>query len=347
MTQDMPMVEPASKPFDGDTEFQRSQALDVLVESVSHLTRTGGRPPTASEVRLEMKRRTYNGFSPEALGYVRFRDFLAAAESTEIIRIDRQRKGDVAITLPSEQLAEVASPQLRSDIWKAFTDWNPEVIRYYDLEESRAIMLPREPAPLEPERYGSLRGRIANHPDLFIEIFPISQQAQLDWMAEHVQSVPSVEVQGMLQNALHEPKPAKNYVSVLRKFPELLAEWHSHLRERVYAEVMKWRDNNPRLSALDLIRPEIQHAGLPNASATSQSNTRADDRLRGISLLTLRRLAADRYADRPLFAFPSPTAQEYPVKPSSLRHMLHRAIDRMPESELKKLIIPIGYLFEE
>src|SRR5690349_15840884 len=108
------------------------QAYGVLASAVGMLSR-GDRPPTASEVRLEMKRLTYGGFSPKAFGFKRFRDFLDGAEAAGYVAVDKDREGDVAVVLPRELPGSqgINAPPVRSDLWKAFVDWSPRLARYF------------------------------------------------------------------------------------------------------------------------------------------------------------------------------------------------------------------------
>ena len=77
----------------------KSQAFSVLVDAVRELGEAGT-VPTASQVRLAMKRRTYGGFDPGKLGYKRFRDFLSEAASENLIDLDEDRPGDGAALRP-------------------------------------------------------------------------------------------------------------------------------------------------------------------------------------------------------------------------------------------------------
>src|SRR5262249_61737654 len=75
---------------------RRIQAFNVLGGAVEALASRLRRWPTASEVRLEIKRQTYGGFTPSILGYKRFRDFLVDASDLGYIEIDKERSGDFA-----------------------------------------------------------------------------------------------------------------------------------------------------------------------------------------------------------------------------------------------------------
>ena len=320
-----------SAPENSQRSHERRAAFKVLTDAVAALVRPTGSPATGSAVRLEMKRRTYDGFSPKSLGYGRFRDFLDDAEDQGFIRVDRERPGDVAVTVAGSTFPEGNSgPMMRSDLWKAFSDWNARLSRFYDLREGRVHMIPAEPAPLEPSRYAECREKLRLDPENFVEIKPVSRQQQLEWMRDFTHIVPDGEVSLLLSESLRGEHPAKYFVAVLRTSPKLLSLWHSMLRERIYAEVRKWQDSDPRLTEV-----RIDRAGGPEdanvASAGESEGTSAWGKSEQPTAVQTVRFLPHRTRNGS----------------SILRDRLHEAIDRMPEAELRKISIPIGYLFEE
>src|SRR4051812_39505103 len=97
----------------------RTQAFNVLTQAVRESTRPG-HVPRASQVRLTMKRLTYDGFDPTALGFGRFRDFLVAAQSAGIVSL-RDRPGDIEVLLANheEPTPETGHTRVRRAIWRA------------------------------------------------------------------------------------------------------------------------------------------------------------------------------------------------------------------------------------
>jgi hypothetical protein len=259
-----------------------------------------------------MRDRTYGGFKPSRLGYKRFRDLLVDAESRGLISVDRTRRGDVAVSLPSGGTAVAApAPAIRSDLWKIFIDWKIGQLRYYDIELDKALMVPEERAPLEPDKFGEMRARLEHDPNNFIPITPIAQHTQLGWMRQFADTMPDVELKTTLQAALIGYRPAKMFVAVLKEVPTELHRWHHELQQRVRAEIEKWRDSVSARKFVDIDEKiDIEKTG-PARSAKS----------RGLSSQS--------------------------NSPVGIRALLHSAIDRMPLEELKALRIPVGFLIEE
>ncbi|UWE13065.1 UPF0158 family protein [Actinacidiphila bryophytorum] len=321
---------------------ERIAAFDVLIEAIASLSQAGSLPVTGSAVRLEMGRLTYGGFDPKRVGYKRFRDFLDDAEGRGHVEIDRDRPGDVAVAIPGSSPEAGFTSRMRSDLWKAFSDWNPRTSRFYDLNEDRVVTLPTEPAPLEPTRYTEIRKRISENSSGFVEIKSISRQKQLDWMRDFALLVTDPEVSRVLTEALKSDHPARYFVVVLRSFPSLLNRWHNTLRERVYAEVLKWRDSDSRLATVQIDQMD---------SSASPPPTQLREEPVGLAGTAGRRVVegTQKHAhdlDVVQF-FASQTPGKVAQSRSPLRQRLHEAIERMPESELRKISIPVGYLFED
>ncbi|MER6060635.1 hypothetical protein ABT167_05385 [Streptomyces sp. NPDC001792] len=324
-------------------DADRRKAFDVLVDSVSSLYEFASSRPTASEVRLEMKRRTYGGFDPKKLGYRRFRDFLNDAETEGLIGIDHLRQGDVSLYLPTEAEGSSAPVAIRQDLWNAFVNWNTSFSRYYDLEKEEAVLVPRDPAPLEPVRYVEFRQRLTRNPDSFIEIHPVSRETQIEWMRDFSARVRSGELKELLNAALVGPKAAKGFAAVLRSIPEVQVEWHRSLSNRVYGEILKWKEAHERLASLEIESTKAGDAvSVVSGSFPHAERVSGDGPERGQAADVAHLLALQRSSKVPSLA-----VGRKKDTVGDLRLRLHLAIDRMPESELRKISIPVGYLFEE
>jgi len=112
------------------SEQLKTEAFGVLAKAVEGLTTASARNPTASEVRLEMKRRTHGGFDPKLVGFKRFREFLTAAADAGFVTLDTTRLGDVAVGRAEDSTVSSAHENfVRPDLWRAFIDWDLERLR--------------------------------------------------------------------------------------------------------------------------------------------------------------------------------------------------------------------------
>ncbi|MFE2599973.1 UPF0158 family protein [Streptomyces sp. NPDC059396] len=332
---------PASNASSDVQAEEKAAAFNVLADAIASLSQAGASPVTGSAVRLEMGRRTYGGFDPKRVGYKRFRDFLDDAEARGYVEIDRDRPGDVSVAIPGVSAEADSTARMRSGLWKAFADWNPRTSRFYVLNEDRVVTLPTEPAPLEPTRYAELRTKISENPSAFVEIKPISRQQQLDWMRDFALLVTDPEVSRVLTEALKSEHPARYFVVILRSFPNLLNRWHNTLRERVYTEALKWRDSDSRLTSVQI--DQVPLSAQPAVSQQPEEVVAAR-----VSNRRVAEIPQKHTHDRDVVQFFTGQASKSVVYAgTTLRQRLHEAIERMPESELRKICIPVGYLFEE
>src|SRR5215475_2121389 len=221
---------------------RRTQAFKVLVGAVEALASRLSRWPTASEVRLEIKRQTYGGFDSSGLGYKRFRDFLVDASDRGYIEVDTERSGDFAISVPiGRQDAAEAERPVRPDLWKAFVDWTPDLLRFYDLQNDQAVMIPEKPAPFEPERFRVFRDRLKSEPEAFVPIKVIAVHEQLTWMKRFAADVSDPGLRKLLDAAFENEKPVKSFLTVLRAAaPDQLQRWYGVLRQEVRRVIEQW-----------------------------------------------------------------------------------------------------------
>lgn len=345
---------------------QRTEAFKVLVNAVNILSRPG-RLPTASEVRLAMRDLTYGGFSLKDLDYKRFRDFLRAAEEAGFVHLDDTRPGDVSVTTADVQAAKAATtaPAIRADLWKAFVDWNAKLSRWYDVTGDRAVMIPSEPASLEPQAYQELRQGISDNPERFIRIDPIPIRTQLSWMNKFATERADEGVRELLVDALSTPRPFKAFTTLLRRMPVEQQAWRIEFANKVREEVTHWRDssdvpNDIQIDQKATIAQVASDSPVENSLQSGQ-RVRTENFPLTTALLHLSHAKADRHLASWWATLASTTQSRHTVdsqgnqdmtgsrnrREAELRQRLHAAIDRMPLEQLHELKIPIGYLFGE
>lgn len=310
----------------------RRDAFTVLQRALRELLREEGGPPTASGLRLRMGALTHGGFKLKALGYSRFRDLLADAEAQDLIVLDSARQGDVAVKLPEKVAGDKGTPYLRSDLWKAIVDWNPRTARVWDRETERALMLPREPVLLEPERFARIRELMSSEPDRFISIPHLTVLDQLQLLKGlAAQSDLGLGTRFALDGAFNSTRPMKSALEILKADNlDFATAWTNLLRGEALTIAEKWKADTPALADVNLFptSPVPPVKEMPHAHASSRTDTSA-------------------------VKSPVPQADlgGYVLGPymteSDLRSLIHRAIDRMSSHELHALAIPLGYLLPE
>ncbi|HEX8079273.1 MAG TPA: UPF0158 family protein [Jatrophihabitans sp.] len=329
------------------------EALEVLPKAVSSLS-SSERAPTASEVRLAMGRFTYGGFTPARVGCKRFRDFLAIAEDRGMITLDDSRQGDIAVRLigDSQPSSAQAERRIRSDLWRALTDWTPNLSRYYDKEQDRFLWFPTEAVPLEPERSAASRASVAAEPTRYVPVSAIPIHQQLEWMREFATKVGDDKLRELLLAALQTARPEKVFLALLHGIPDYQARFARFRNSLVRAEAEKWQQQQEPPITVNIDSSEGEGT-LPSAD---QSNDRIAIPLISSSLRETYETLLTAYLRQKTTPHvgttdesgSSPHSEKMPNEQvSGLRSALHRAIDRMPISELQRLAIPAGYFFEE
>ncbi len=331
---------------------QRDQAFQVLSTSTIALTTDNQAYPTASQVRLEMKRRTYGGFDPKGMGYTRFRDFLEDAANQGHVKLDGSRQGDILVLPPHVASALEIQVPIRRDVWKAFVDWTPDRLRYFDLEKQRVVVIPSHPVPLEPARFAEIREHQSQRPDEFVEILPITVHKQTTWMSEWAATVPSRQFRTILETALSDSRPIKTFNLALKSFPSSYsAEWRRVFEQKVRAEIEHWAATAPagvsilRESAAGLASSEDASANpieIPPSAIPMHGNPQF-----AVSWPSLSPLATSAWHINVIGGSTNDVHRKLPDPESDLRNRVHAAIDRMSIDEIRKLSIPVGYLFED
>lgn len=330
---------------DGRAEEDLGVALRLLGESVNSLQGHLLRLPTASEVRLDLKQATYGGFDPKALGFKRFRDFLLEAQRRGYVVLDSTRAGDIAVGGPGDETGPNVTPTIRRDLWKAVTDWRPDLDHFFDLESDRVVSIPKEERPLEPERIRDLRSRVPMESDRYLKIPSLPWARQSTIMREFASS-PGLkpDLRKLLIAALDQDKPSRSWQAVLRIDSAAYAAWQRFLKTRVDDHLSSWRRDSPPAARITMerrIRPETD-AG----SRSAKQETPSTD------LSVLLRVAASANRDdesREVHRVSRLTVAERhdSMGERQLRLMAHRAIDQMSVEELRRLEIPLGYVFPE
>jgi hypothetical protein len=300
-------------------EAARSEAFALLGTVVTE-NYTVGRRSYGASLKPELKRRTADGFDERELGFASFSDFLlaAAASPAQAIEVHKAPKGpDYEVTpagkgpLAADE-ARVATrgqraPRMRGDVWACFVDWRQGWTRVYHRGTDRAVMFPSEPTPLEKSDIAETRRRYHETKGEYVEIQPIPFETQVGWMREFAGQVQDGAAREVLLFAVGRDRPAREFTDALLGKPELLRDWRARRLALVTETVRAWMSEH-----------EL-HFELTQRPAPPPSRRYA-------AALPLEAGIGSR---------------------SKVRDLLHDAIERMPESELLKLAIPIEYLVAE
>lgn len=303
------------------TELSPAQkAAFDLVRSVAEDWLTEGRRAYGASLKPELQKRTLGSFNEVSLGFTSFKHFLLAAESQGLVELHPAPRGPdlqvvpkgrepLPIDTPTRDAVPLgARPGVREDLWSAWIDWNPGVVRYYDRGHDRAHRLPSYESPLDSDEIKALRSEIAASPERFIEIAPVTFDEQVAWMKEFADQQPA-GIRAQLMSALESPRPARDFTAAVRERQHAAQMWAAERVRRVTERIKQFQKEHD--VEFPIVRPERSPAGDASGSDSREVEGRA--------------LAID--AD-------------------TLRSRLHKAIDDMPVADLLSLKIPLGHLFE-
>lgn len=237
-------------PEDGPPAAGAAQAL--LQDAVERIL-AQRRRPTAAAVALMMKR---DGFSHTAVGHATFRAFLRSAEQAGAVRLVLPSPGgggDVEVRPASERpcepaerpdgaMADPARPALplRPDLWHAFVDWTPGLLRAVDRETGKALVVSEAPSPAEPGETAAARRLINDSPDKYLPVAPIGRDLQASWMAEFVGALGPSPERDLLAAALRQERPLAAFAAAVRSMPALGDAWRAELTGRVARVIQEW-----------------------------------------------------------------------------------------------------------
>jgi len=267
-------------------------------------------------------------FDEGALGFQSFRAFLVAAEQANRVILRPASTGpDLDVYLPGEQAPAAQRPaevrpvlEIRPDLWKNFVEWTPGWIRVYDRQVDSAVRFPEKEVSGDDPAYLRLREQYRSQPDRFVPITPIDFQTTLSWMQEFTRSFPDGPTRAVLEAALQERLPLREFTNAIRHL-SLYGEWNAFRSDRVRKIIVEWARRHDldidvdTISAGESPGAAPAHPGLDETSAPSAVLSQS--------------------------ALPASVAVE------ELRAWAHRILDRMDAPHLLRLPAMLEQLLRE
>lgn len=299
---------------------QHLQAAHQLLQAAVLALKRRGRLATAAGVKPEMKRLSSGRFSEDALGFVGFRAFLDDAQRKGVATLTKAPVGpDVVVSVPEQDarlapsLASAAARRVRQNVWRAFVDWRPGLRRMYDRELGDIRLLQVDSDPTEGTEAAVLLKEIAQHAERFIEIDPIRQTQQLEWMREFVATLDDETSALELLETLRTDRPLAAFARAVRRRPSVALLWHALLTERVKAVIDEWvAHHKVALTVEDQVRVGVS----PPSASSSAGRRRSSHAARRTNL-------------------------------GDLRASILSVISELPTEELMQIKVPVAYLFKE
>lgn len=277
-----------------------------------------------------MQRIISGRFDQSAYGYGTFRDFVDdAASNGKVVVVNATTKvGDPLITLPGRAIpAPLPAPvrrrgRIRPDIWRAFTSWEKDYTRVWDLETDQVLMFPAEPRPLEPAQHQIWRDEAATNPERFRTISFITEEQLVARMASFIGSLdPNSDAVPILNAALQQSRPARSFTAAARALPGIAERWKQDRFDFVRASITKWQESNGFHSSIE---------DAPTRRADYRTAQRANPPIVMTGQVPTR-----------------PGGERSDAAADATRERILAALARMPLSELLRLRVPVEYLIDQ
>ncbi|MEQ0777871.1 hypothetical protein ABLT15_36825 [Paraburkholderia tropica] len=221
------------------------------------------------------------GFDEKSLGFAKFTDYLLRQHG-DLVSVERREGfGDILVSLRSmpsartsyipvlKQLQGPATPVIRSDVWQAFANPDPERKRFFNVHTARIVHYLKG-------KSGPERAQVESAPDTFVEILPISGDVQARWMREFLgsASLPSNEREA-LEPLVAEPYSSAVNATFTRALGAHSVAWRNYRTAQITSVIDAWAHGHAiPLSQLHVVSPDAT-AGTLEAAGTTESRATA------------------------------------------------------------------------
>ena len=245
--------------------------FSLLASTVRDLS-SGGRPALGARLKPELYRRY--GITEQQLGFLKFGDFLRAAERAGFVQLRRTPGGDLEV-LPTESTpvgvrvipaaavpapvpgsfvvpaptsgarpwlttSQTSSPvRVRPDLWSAFTSFYAPWV--YDVSRDAAY---KAPGMISVESQGA-----------HVLQIPSGRERATEWMKAFAE-IQDPEAKARLQSALQGDPAAQRFNLVIRADMRLHKSWRRYHIQQVVAAIEAWAASN-RIHPRDITVPYL------------------------------------------------------------------------------------------
>lgn len=238
-------------------------------------------------------------FDEKQFGFRKFQSFLEQTQSDWLDVSKPEGAGDIhvsskrAFAAPSDSTVTAApggTPQpLRSDIWQAFTNPDPQRKRYFQSSTGLVVHF------LESE-WADKREQIESATGGYLAITPIEGTLQQRWMREFLDSIPITGAERTPYEALlAEPYSSALNATFTRALGDHAAAWREFRTSRITSTIQSWardagipldqlRAQPKEVSAPSFVTgaPRLAPASSPRAKAVKLLELMSDDDIRQV-----------------------------------------------------------------
>lgn len=221
-------------------------------------------------------------FDEKSLGFKKFSDYLLRAHG-DLVHVERQEGlGDILVSLRNTPAARSLylptlkqpkasdGPVIRSDVWQAFANPDPERKRFFNTQTDKVVHY------LDGQDSTERAQVEASHAS-FVEIRPISGEHQAQWMRDFLDgaSLPPDEKEA-LGPLIAEPYSSTVNATFTRALGAHGVAWRKYRTAQVTSTIETWAsDASIALSRLHVV-PATVTSGATQAGSTVESNATGD-----------------------------------------------------------------------
>lgn len=215
--------------MDGKPELQL--AFEHLNAVVTDLV-VRGRQPLLQGVKPALQARTNRAFDERALGFATFLDFVRAAEKAGFVSMRMEAGGRRIDPCSPASTAPTSKPQIRRDLWAAFTDWSGHRRYAWDADREFVETL---------QDHGSEKSVEAHQSSRLIPIQSISEATNLGWIREFIEKRPDDPFGQVVQTVLDAPDATfVRFALVARADPNFIGAWRAFRVGRIAEAIRTW-----------------------------------------------------------------------------------------------------------
>lgn len=224
--------------------------IKAIKQLLVHLLSTSPSPELGARLKqrlnAEFAAKGWGTFEEKQYGYKRFIDFLSKGQE-DILNVEQGDKtGDILVSLKANIPADVLmastatharnEPQavVRNDVWQAFS--NPDQARRRFLNKKTFAIV-----HFLAEESGSAKAEVELAPEDFLEIKPVSAEAQVGWMNEFLASAElSPTEKASLEAITKEPYSSSVNAIFTRALGTNSTSWRTFRAEQIVGYVRSW-----------------------------------------------------------------------------------------------------------
>ena len=241
-----------------------------------------------------LRERNLEPFDERRYGYKKFQDFLEKGQ-TDIVQVIRHEDGgDIQVSLKEAAQAAVEAPviqsvvspsewagrPIRSDVWQAFANPDPERRRYLDRQTLQIFHY-------TPTHNLEVQTKVSLNPAQYAEIPPIQGDTQMGWMREFLDAVPVTGPErNVLDQMLAQPYSSALNAAFTRSLASKAALWREHRLKLVLNTIFNWAKAN-NIDIDRLRTPEEKPVAERPAALSFDSLGAVTPRLQAAKLLEL------------------------------------------------------------